>query len=162
MRGMIRAAAGLVVGGVAVFAGTQATQDNTVRDDTGAIVESGGLGAFAMQVGDCFNDPGADATQVQSVEGVPCGEPHDNEVFAEFDVEHASFPGEQEVFEEGWERCLTYFDAYVGTPYEDSILDIGAFSPSVGSWAEGDREITCYVYHLQGQKLTVTARGSGL
>jgi len=33
-----------------------------------------------------------DAFEVSSVAGVPCAEPHDNEVYAVFDVSVASYP----------------------------------------------------------------------
>ena len=57
------------------------------RDSTGAIVSAGNVDAFQMRVGDCFNDGstfGDDS--VDSVPGVPCADPHDNEVYAVFDV----------------------------------------------------------------------------
>ncbi len=163
MKGIVRAAAGAVGIGVAAFAGTGAFDDNTTRDEAGAIVEAGGLGAFQMQVGDCFNDPeDLTAELVASVEGVPCHEPHDNEVFAEFDVSYAVFPGQDEVYDDALWRCLDHFEAYVGNDYESSSLALSALTPSDGSWVEGDREVTCFVYDGMLKKLTGTARGSGL
>ena len=44
------------------------------RDESGAIVDAGRIDAFAMQVGDCFNDStemtSEDAFEVSSVAGV--------------------------------------------------------------------------------------------
>ncbi len=163
MRGIVRAAAGAVGIGVAAFAGTGAFDDNTTRDESGAIVESGGLGAFQMQVGDCFNDPeDLTAELIASVEGVPCHQPHDNEVFAEFDVTYSTFPGQDEVYTDAWWRCYDHFERWVGNDWESSSLEISALTPSDASWAEGDREITCFVYDATLQKLTGTTRGSGL
>ena len=56
------------------------------RDDDGAIVERGALSVFSMRVGDCFDDPdhliAGELLELGEVPGVPCAEPHDNEVFA--------------------------------------------------------------------------------
>ena len=65
---MKRLIAGAVVAGVAIFAGVGAYQDDTVRDETGAIVEGGGLGAFVIRTGDCLNLP--EESLVQSVEAL--------------------------------------------------------------------------------------------
>ncbi len=66
------------------------------RDDSGAIVAEGALDAFQMRVGDCFDDGTVFAeenNEVDSVPGVPCSKPHDNEVYAVFDLSAASFSG---------------------------------------------------------------------
>ena len=51
----------------------------------------GNVDAFQMRVGDCFDDTAElgmdEAGEVSSLPGVPCADPHDNEVFAVFDVE---------------------------------------------------------------------------
>ena len=53
------------------------------RDETGAIVAEGNVDAFQMRVGDCFDDGSTfDDDNVDSVPGVPCTNPHDNEVYA--------------------------------------------------------------------------------
>ena len=160
MKAVGRLAAGAVGLGVAAFAGTGAFSDDTTRDDAGAIVESGGLGAYVMQIGDCFNDP--DAELIESVEGIPCDQPHDNEVYAEFDYPADEWPGEEQLFQDAWYRCLDRFEGYVGRDYETSALDIWLFGPVEEGWAEGDRLITCFVFDYYGEKLTVSARNSGL
>lgn len=73
---------GAAILAVAAFGGAGALDDNTVRDDSGAIVEGGGLGAFAVQIGDCFNVP--EEELVMSLEAVPCGDPHDAEAYDSF------------------------------------------------------------------------------
>jgi len=166
----IRGGLGLVAVGAGIISYGQVTAnaDETTRDATGAIVESGGVGAFRLQVGDCFNTPGAtedptDTFEVQSVEGVPCTESHDSEVFALFDLAggpDAPYPGDQAAFDAGAVGCLDRFSGYVGESYEASTRwDATLFYPSQGSWDDADdREVVCIVVPLDGSPVTVSAR----
>lgn len=145
MRALIKAAGGLAGAGVAVFAGTSAIDDNTTRNEAGEIVEAGGLGAFAMQIGDCFNEPDGDV--VVSVEALPCADPHDAEVYAEFSLTDPAWPGESAVEESSAKGCYDRFEPTFAESYEDSNLWFSFLSPTQQSWDEGgDRVVTCYVY----------------
>jgi hypothetical protein len=157
---MKRLIAGAVVAGVAVFAGVGAFSDETTRNDSGAIVESGGLGAFVIKNGDCVNIP--DGRLVQSVEGVPCSQAHDAEVYYLFDLSGTSYAGAEWVTEAGVTGCLGAFHAFVGVAYERSELDIFWLEPTEETWTEiDDREIACMIVALDGSKLTGSMRGSG-
>jgi Septum formation len=136
------------------------------RDSSGAIVESGHIDAFKVRVGDCFNDSPAatseEAYEVQSLAGVPCADPHDNEVFAVFDLTSESFPG-SEVADLAFDSCLDRFEAFVGRDYETSQLDIVSMYPTQESWnRQNDREVVCAVYDLDLSKLTGSVKGQGL
>ena len=153
--------------GIAVAAG--AYLFNSVmqadRDSTGAIVGAGSLDAFQMRVGDCFDDGNAfsDANpEVDSVPGVPCAEPHDNEVYAVFDVTESTFPGDRMV-DLAHEACVARVERFVGRDYESSSLDIATLYPSLESWqAQNDREVICAVYDMTASKLTGTVKGLAL
>jgi hypothetical protein len=130
------------------------------RDSSGAIVSAGNVSAFAMRVGDCFDD-GSTFTdeEVDGVAGVPCAKPHDNEVYAVFDVTMPSFPGEQ-MGEVAHEACLERFEAFVGKDYESSSLDIASLYPTRESWtSQNDREVICAVYDVAANKLTGSVKG---
>lgn len=135
------------------------------RDATGAIVGGGSLDAFQMRVGDCFDDGSAfsdDNPEVDSVPGVPCANPHDNEVYAVFDVAEPSFPGDR-MAELAHESCLTRFESFVGRDYESSSLDIATLYPSPESWhGQNDREVVCAVYDMAANKLTGSVKGLAL
>lgn len=133
------------------------------RDETGAIVAEGSLGAFQMRVGDCFDDGSAfDDDSVDSVPGVPCSKPHDNEVYAVFDVTADSFPGDA-MAEMAHEGCVARFQEFVGRDYESSSLDIATLYPSHDTWhGQNDREVICAVYDIDAKKLTGTTKGSSL
>jgi len=129
------------------------------RDDTGAIIDAGSVDAFQMRVGDCFDDGSTfDDENVGSVPGVPCSNPHDNEVYAVYDVAAASFPGEG-MADMAHEGCLTRFEPFVGKDYESSSLDIATLYPSRESWQQNDREVVCAVYDVDAKKLTGSVKG---
>ena len=137
------------------------------RDATGAIVEEGNLGAFTIRLGDCFDNTSvfeSDAAgEVSSLPGVPCADPHDNEVYAVFDVEYAEFPGDDQMAEDAFGACHARFEAFVGLEYESSTLDIAALYPSTESWAmQDDREVVCAVYDMNGGKLTGSVQGASI
>lgn len=132
------------------------------RDDVGAIVQRGALSVFSMRVGDCFDDPdrlaAGELLELAEVPGVPCDEPHDNEVFAVFDLpddEDSPYPGSDAIYTIGLEECLSYFQGYVGIAYKDSRLEIDPFTPTATSWNDkDDREIVCFLYDLTLAPLT--------
>lgn len=153
---------GGVVVAVAVAAGATAVDDNTTRNDQGEIIEGGGLGVQAMQVGDCLIDPGAD--YVESMEAVPCSEPHDLEVLAVVRLTGPdTYPGESQVAEQAYDRCIDLFDDYVGTPYWDSAIDVAPLYPVKEGWEDwNDRQANCLLFTMDGTRLTQSVRNSGL
>jgi len=132
------------------------------RDGSGAIVGSGNVDAFNVQVGDCFNDVSAYNGQVESVPGVPCSEPHDNETFAVYDVSFDSYPAEGNMDQLAYDGCKARFESFVGTDYESSSLEISTMFPSVESWAQNDREVICAIYDMNANQLVGSAAGRGL
>jgi hypothetical protein len=148
--------------GIAIAAGAYATSSflQADRDDSGAIVEAGSVNAFQMRVGDCFDD-GSTFTdeEVDSVPGVPCATPHDNEVYAVFDVSMTTFPGDS-MGDVAHEACLERFESFVGKDYESSSLDIATLYPTKDSWnGQNDREVICAVYDVDAKKLTGSVKG---
>ena len=135
------------------------------RDDSGAIISGGNVDAFQLRVGDCFDDAYVgfgDVSEVDQLPGVPCSEPHDNEVYAAFDVQIASFPNDDEMATMAFDSCLEHFESFVGSDYQSSELDIVTLYPSEESWElQNDREIVCALYDMNTVKLTGSARGSG-
>ena len=137
------------------------------RDGAGAIVAQGNVDAFTIQLGDCFDNTSSLANEeigeVSNLPGVPCSQPHDNEVFAIFNLDQPTFPGSEEISELSFDACLDRFESFVGLDYETSSLDIAALYPSKESWSQqGDREVVCAVYDMNLGKLTGSTRNSGL
>ena len=158
-------AAVLVVGLVYVLVPTPAE-----RDQAGNIVDEGEVDVFQIRLGDCFNDdaplaaqPGqVSETEITGIEGLPCTAPHDNEVYATFDLDLSSFPGQEQIAALAQQECLERFAAFVGREYEASVLDILSIYPTSDSFARrNDEEVICSVHHMEGRKLIGSMRGSG-
>lgn len=124
------------------------------------------LDVFALNVGECFDDPPNfdPGVEVLELAGIPCDQPHDNEVYALIDYPggpDAPFPGDDALGAFVDDECLVAFEEYVGGDYFSSNLDFADLRPTSGSWAQGDREIVCFLYHLDLRPLTGSAVASG-
>ena len=150
-----RVIGGLVASGIAVFAGTNAMEDKTTRDDAGAIVESGGLGAFAVRHGDCVQLPDPGTQKVVSVEGGPCDSPHDAQVYAELTLTgDGAFPGVDAVQSSAGEQCASRWESTFGAYDPAKNLDLTFLAPSDDSWtSKDDRAVTCFVVAADGTPL---------
>jgi hypothetical protein len=91
----------------------------------------------------CYHQTGADPV----AEEVPCDRPHTIEVYASIDLPGG--PGAPyQGLEAAFEVCGRAFEARTGiginlaTVYERSVL-----RPSEETWAQGERDVTCYVVY---------------
>ena len=138
-----------------------AGEDNTTRAEDGAIVEEGEIGAFRIRIGDCL---GASADgEFESAQGVPCSEPHADEVYHAFNIAEGdgSWPGDDRVAEEADIGCYEAFAPFVGLAYEESIYGIGTIIPTEASWdGLDDREVLCLINHYDGTPKQGSARGT--
>lgn len=166
--------------GVAVVLALLVFAFNSQRDSTSPVATDTGAGTVGqpltggdtvdvteLTVGTCVQDPLAGATegQVSDIQTVDCTQPHDEEVFAVYDMPGGSsdpFPGDQAVIDESNTGCQGRFEAYVGRDYFSSELDITTIYPTAMSWAMGDREVVCMAYRMDGQQLTEPVQGSGM
>jgi hypothetical protein len=123
-----------------------------------AAAACGSASVFELSVGDCFDDP-TSGGEVSSVSAVDCAEPHDNEVYALYDYDGDSYPGEAAMSAAADEGCEARFEDYVGIGYLDSELYYTHLTPTQESWDEGDREVVCVLY-LPEEKLTGSMEGA--
>ncbi len=129
------------------------------RDETTQeIVEEGDADVFAIRVGDCLNE--ASGEVVSEVPVVPCDQPHDEEVFFDFELEGTDYPGDDAVQTQANDGCLAQFEPFVGLAYESSSLDFYPYTPTQESWEQaGDRVVSCVIWDPAGQ-VTGTLAGA--
>jgi hypothetical protein len=133
------------------------------RNSAGEITSAGVVDAFEVRVGDCFDDEAFESTEISEIPGVPCSEPHDNEVYAAFDVTGGEWPGDERIEELANEGCLDRFAGAIGKSFEDSVINFATIYPSEASWKQrDDREVICVAYHMELEQLTGSIVGSGL
>lgn len=125
-----------------------------------AVACGGGSSVFALEVGDCFDDPGdPEVQEIATVDTVSCDEPHDNEVYANLTMPDGPYPGDDRVADWATKNCLRAFEGYVGIPYEDSRLDIGWLTPTQDSWENADdRTVACILFDARFAKLDRSMR----
>ncbi len=132
--------------------------DEPARDETGQVTESAAAAdVFSIKVGDCIGSFG-DGEEVEEIPVVPCDEPHDQEVYARYEVPEADeYPGLETVQSMGDEQCAAEFATFVGLDYDESELYLSYLTPTEDSWAQGDREILCVIYE-DGAQTTGTLK----
>lgn len=155
---LVRSLAGAGLLAVAVTGCSMLGPGDPVRDDeTGEITEASEASVFSIEVGDCLDSSALASDEVESVPAVPCGEPHDTEVYAAKDFPEGDYPADLE--EQADEFCYTEFSTFVGMPYEDSALDYTLLYPQEEGWtAMDDREVTCLL--LSAEPVTGTLKGA--
>jgi len=119
-------------------------------DDSGTpeaeAVEPTELDVFDLLPGDCFGGTDALAEEVLSVEAVPCDAEHLYEAFHDFALPDGAYPDDDALEDAVWAECSVAFEAYVGLPYEESVLEFSYYSPTEDGWnLQGDRQVTCFI-----------------
>lgn len=112
--------------------------------------------ASALAVGDCFDLPGADVSEIEDVQHHPCNEPHEAEVFLVYEYPDATdaYPSDDAFRSSVGETCVPAFNAYTGSDFEQQPdLDIYWLYPLAEGWQEGDRQIVCSLFRVDEQPL---------
>ncbi|MCU1409565.1 MAG: hypothetical protein JWR04_272 [Rhodoglobus sp.] len=147
MKKTITIAAFLIVASAAL---TGCSTIKDVIDVTGPIVDAVNEEDTWITVGDCFDE--TDDEIVSDVPTIDCALPHDYEVYAEFDIDRADWPGDDEVFELADQGCYGPFTAYVGLALEDSTLDYTYYVPTEDGWNDyDDHAVSCIIFDPAGQ-----------
>lgn len=114
---------------------------------------------FALSPGQCYDRPGAE--DLYALEVVPCTVAHDLEVYAVFQLDEPSWPGPDRVHDLADAGCRTQFEAFTGAAPEDSDLGYTMYTPSEGSWSEGDRQVLCSLHLNSGGRMIGSQAGHG-
>ena len=135
--------------------------DSVLDDTTTTGGSTTSINVFDLEAGDCFDVP--ESGNITDVDGIDCDEPHDNEVFATFDVAggpNAPFPGSAAISAQAQARCTgALFTDYVGVPFQQSVFNATSINPTQQTWEElDDREVICVATSADGQPLTSSVR----
>lgn len=130
------------------------------RNDSGQIEDAGDLAATEIRVGDCFDLKDPDEELIDDVDGKPCSDAHEFEMFFIGDMPDGAYPTDDAVSSYVVDNCLPAFAAYVGVSYEQSVLDIYSLSADASGWDAGDHAVQCAVFHPTNEALTSSQRNS--
>jgi hypothetical protein len=134
------------------------------------------LFVYAPEEGDCIDlratgDQGAATTRAlpdanatphgskELILRLDCNLPHQYEVIAVVPSGLAGTPDEAALITAAKQLCPPAFAAYVGTPYQDSSLEVGWVLPSEEQRARKIQQIGCLAFDPAG-KLVGSVRGS--
>ena len=124
----------------------------------------GGVGACAsptasgLAAGACVDLPESGA--VTAAMAATCVAPHDAEVFWSGKLEgFTDLPSTEQVRTFSAATCAPALVTYSGIDiFSDATYDVGWFSPTADGWKTGDRSLTCYVYRVDGAKMTAPVK----
>lgn len=104
---------------------------------------------YSLKVGDCLESSQFTTEYDKEATTTSCSALHDLEVYSSTlftDEEYPEYPGRDPMSEAAQNYCFSQFEAFVGIPYEQSVLDINWMYPTRDSWENaGDREILCLI-----------------
>ena len=124
--------------------GTSSTPSGPSEPSASPTEEPESVNVFTLAVGDCLDNFSAD--EVTEVGVRDCAEPHDLEVYSEFELEGDAFPGQDAVETSASDGCYQAFAGFVGLSYEESVLDYTYFLPTQESWETADdRVVSCLI-----------------
>lgn len=141
-----------------------------------AASEGKQLFVYAPEEGDCIDlratgDQGATTTRAlpdanatphgskELILRLDCSLPHQYEVIAVVPAGLSGTPDEGALITAAKQLCPPAFTAYVGTPYQDSSLEVGWVLPSAEQRARKIQQIGCLAFDPKG-KLVGSVRGS--
>lgn len=113
-------------------------------------------GVNDLRIGDCIDEPDQ-TSSITDVQHQPCTDPHDGEVFyvlRDPAADGATYPGADYFREAARVACLPAASSYTGVAIDTLGVDIAWFYPTSNSWSGGDRGMTCYLYRIDGAKIT--------
>jgi len=131
------------------------------RNEKGAVTADSNIDIFELKVGDCKLADDVSSAELSETNVVPCEDPHDEEIFYEFDLPEGEFPAAAIVEKTVWEKCDPQFEAFVGLNEADSALTYAYFSPTQDGWEQlDDRTIQCVLFSEDGTPLEGSAKGT--
>ena len=119
----------------------------TAKPSSSASPGSPSTNVFALQPGQCFQNPSASQTELgfTYVTVVACTKPHNAQAFAQVTVKGTSWPGTDAVKRQADSLCHAQIKANVQISKITSSMSLRYLYPLESSWAGGHRTITCLI-----------------
>jgi hypothetical protein len=143
--------------GVVLAAAPSATPTPTPTPTAAPDTDSTTVNIADLGPSDCIDDE--EGSSIQTVQLIPCHQPHDEEVIGLPGLRAGPWPGEKAIERRAEQACEPVFRAYVGIPVDRSRFGVGWYTPIKAGWEDGDHTVICVAYDPAG-KMTGTVRGS--
>ncbi|REE04844.1 septum formation family protein [Citricoccus nitrophenolicus] len=124
-----------------------------------AAVTAEATSIFQLAPGQCFDRPAEDGLYEVAV--VPCEVAHDLQMYALFQLDEPTWPGAEAVHALADAGCREQFAAFTGADPAESDLGYTMYTPSEGSWSEGDRQVQCALQLNSGGRMIGSQTASG-
>jgi Domain of unknown function (DUF4190)/Septum formation len=148
LRGRGMAIAGLILSGVwLVIVIAVIAVGLTVgpqRSSSGQVTQPGVTSVYSLRTGDCLQNPGA-RLGIITVRVVPCGQPHNAQVFAVFPVPGSGYPGTAALPRRAATGCHARIAGSINRSLVTNSMTLQYLFPESHSWADGHRSVTCLV-----------------
>jgi hypothetical protein len=112
---------------------------------------------FRLHTGECV-DSGRSGISSPTV--VPCGQPHDAEIYARFALTEHNWPGGAAIGAQARRGCTARLGSYLNPQLATSVLAESYVFPDQGAWNAGERTVICEIRSTAG-RLTGSVRGLG-
>ncbi len=114
------------------------------RAADGTVTHQGAISPANLRNGDCIKLPNVTAGQVTTVRDitvVPCSTLHNGQVFTTLVSADTTYPGLQQLSQEGLHDCVQPALDFLGKP--STTLELFVFVPTSALWSTGDRNEHC-------------------
>ena len=102
---------------------------------------------FSLRAGQCLD---SGATGLSGVHVLSCGQPHDAEVFATFQVAGQRYPGAASLQQSARQGCASRLTGYLNPELPATSLAQSFIYPGAGAWSAGERTVVCTVRGTSG------------
>lgn len=137
---------------------SQSQQSPNEKVDTSTEDKS----SMDLDIGDCFTEI-ENESSVETVPLIDCNAPHLYEVYAEGNITDSTLPVGDAMTDWGSKICVDPFKDYVGVDYYSSTAySITYLNPTPGSWANGDRTISCLITSMDNSELVGSAKDTAM
>ena len=110
---------------------------------------------FRLRTGDCVNSP---PNAITAPQVLPCGQPHNGEIYATFSVAGHRWPGTAAIGAQARQGCAARLGGYLNPQLATAVLAESYIYPDQGAWDAGERTVICEIRSTAG-KLTGSVRG---